>query len=293
MMRFEAFPCPQEPLFKEFQRYASKASQRYQPPSSGIALKMDILKGRIGNVQGRQSSNKSCICRPVQQSTARAHPDCHHFCADLCLCRQGQRSGSNGRSPASGIKLNLPALVFGDEFGHSIAIDGDTLVASAWRTDVGNAKQQGVVYIFERDAGDPLLFNLSKTLTASDGHEFHGFGSAVAISGNTIVAGAEYDSDNGHFQAGAVYVFERNHGGANAWGEVKKLVDANFNDQFSEHGYMGDAVAIHGDTIVAGAPKKGAKSLSLNETRMATSSGVRHRKSQRPTIGRGAALAWR
>lgn len=158
-----------------------------------------------------------------------------------------------------GIKLTLPPLANGDEFGHSVDIDGDFLVASAWRTNVGANKQQGVVYLFERDSSDPLRFNVIKTLTANDGRAFHGFGSAVAIAGDTIVVGAIYDNDNSHFQAGAAYVFQRNHGGANAWGQVKKLVDANFDDEWSEHGYMGESVAIHGDTIVVGAPKQRGK----------------------------------
>lgn len=86
-------------------------------------------------------------------------------------------------------------------------------------------------------------------LTASDGAELAYFGSAVSVSGDTVVVGAQWESEIAP-QAGAAYVFERDQGGANQWGEVKKLTafDAFTLDLF------GVAVSISGDTIVVGAP---------------------------------------
>ena len=53
---------------------------------------------------------------------------------------------------------------------------------------------------------------------------YHRFGYSVAISGNTIVVGAYVDDISNNTNQGAAYIFERNQGGVNNWGEVKKLV---------------------------------------------------------------------
>src|SRR3990172_5247287 len=93
-----------------------------------------------------------------------------------------------------------------------------------------------------------------KKLTASDaeaGDAFSFF--SVAVSGDTAVVGAPFE-DAGGEDAGAAYVFERNQGGANNWGEVKKLIasDAQLLDRF------GFSVAVSGDTAVVGAYEEDA-----------------------------------
>ena len=49
------------------------------------------------------------------------------------------------------------------------------------------------------------------------------FGHSVAISGDTVVVGAIQEDDNGT-NSGAAYIFSRNKGGFNVWGEVTKLL---------------------------------------------------------------------
>jgi hypothetical protein len=68
------------------------------------------------------------------------------------------------------------------------------------------------------------------------------FGSAVAVSGDTIVVG-DFAADS---LLGAAYVFV--HQG-NAWHPQGHLTASN-----AESDYFGDAVGIHGDTIAVGAP---------------------------------------
>ncbi len=60
--------------------------------------------------------------------------------------------------------------------------------------------------------------------------------------------------DAGGDRAGAAYVFQRNQGGADNWGEVKKLTasDAQAVDAF------GYGVAVSGETTVVGAPGEDA-----------------------------------
>jgi len=64
------------------------------------------------------------------------------------------------------------------------------------------------------------------------------------------VVGA-YKDDELDTDAGAAYVFERDNGGADNWGQVTKILapDGAHSDQF------GNAVAIDADLIVVGAPE--------------------------------------
>jgi len=77
-----------------------------------------------------------------------------------------------------------------------------------------------------------------------------GFGSGVAVSGNTLVVGAPHQTGPG-LNAGRVMVYDRNAGVGTPWGQVAELVskDLAAGDRF------GQAVAIDGDFIVVGAPQ--------------------------------------
>ena len=88
-------------------------------------------------------------------------------------------------------------------------------------------------------------------LTASDAAAFDFFGGrlathSVAVSGNTIVVGADSHDDAGP-NSGVAYVFQRLRG---AWIEVAKLTasDGAAGDRF------GFTAAASGRTIVVGAP---------------------------------------
>jgi isopentenyl diphosphate isomerase/L-lactate dehydrogenase-like FMN-dependent dehydrogenase len=86
-------------------------------------------------------------------------------------------------------------------------------------------------------------------LTASDYAAYDFFGDAVAISADIIVVGVSLADVSGQFNAGAAYVFARNSGGADQWGQVKKLTASNC----ASGDIFGTSVAISGDIIVAGA----------------------------------------
>ena len=98
---------------------------------------------------------------------------------------------------------------------------------------------------------DQFLSNLIQEdtkLTASDGEDGGQFGSSISISGDTIIIGAPFENIEGNGR-GAVYVFDRNHGGEGNWGEVTKLIASDPED----YDWFGKAVAIDGNTIVVGA----------------------------------------
>ena len=136
----------------------------------------------------------------------------------------------------------------GDELGWSVAVDDDTLVIGALGDDDTN-NLSGSAYVFTRVAGG---WTQAGKLTASVPKVDAGFGHAVAVHGDTIVVGAYEEDHTAAVDAGAAYVFTRPSGGWATGTETAKLTasDAAASDQF------GTSVAVHGDTIVVGAPEQ-------------------------------------
>ncbi len=134
----------------------------------------------------------------------------------------------------------------GDNFAWAVAASGDTMVAGA-KFDDDNGPASGSAYVFDRDQGGPGAWGQVTKLLASDGTNGANFGWAVAISGDTVVVGANSDHSMG-FERGAAYVYERDLGGASAWGEVLRLVPS---DLLSTT-FFGHTVSIFGDTAVVG-----------------------------------------
>jgi hypothetical protein len=136
-----------------------------------------------------------------------------------------------------------------DNFGWSVCIDGDTIVIGAFFDDVGANVDQGSAYVYERDYGGPDNWGEVTKLTASDGTGNDRLGWSVSIFGDTIVAGAYGDQIGPNAAQGSAYVFERDLGGADNWGERIKLTAADglAND------YYGYSVSVYADTLVVGA----------------------------------------
>jgi hypothetical protein len=140
----------------------------------------------------------------------------------------------------------------GDLFGYSVAVSGDTVVVGAYWDSHASGEGAGSAYVFERNQGGPDAWGLVQKLTASDATEYDSFGSSVAISGDTIVVGAENAGSGGIFSpppSGSAYVFARNQGGPDNWGQVGRLVAL-----YEPPGIdFGCSVGISGDTVVVGA----------------------------------------
>ena len=145
-------------------------------------------------------------------------------------------------------KLTASDAADGDYFGTSVSISGGTAVVGAPYEDSGGT-DSGAAYIFYRDQGGDDNWGQEAKLTASDAADGDLLGWSVAISSNYAVVGAPYYEDSGGTDSGAAYVFFRNEGGDNNWGQVAKLTasDAADGDHF------GISVAISGDFVVVGA----------------------------------------
>ena len=75
------------------------------------------------------------------------------------------------------------------------------------------------------------------------------FGSALALAGDTVLIGAPGTTIDARQRQGAAYLFEREAGGPDAWGEVARLLAY---DGLSE-GQFGSAVALDGAAKIIGA----------------------------------------
>ena len=133
-------------------------------------------------------------------------------------------------------------------FGSSVAISGDTAVVGARRADGAGPTNSGSAYVFSRNQGGADNWGEVRRLTASDAAADDRFGSSVSISGDTVVVGAPSDDHAGPF-SGSVYVFGRNQGGADNWGEVEKLTASDAEPEAN----FGRSLAISADTVVIGA----------------------------------------
>lgn len=165
-----------------------------------------------------------------------------------------------------------------DNFGNSVALSGDTLVVGAvyessnatginGNQSDNSASQSGAVYVFNR-SGTPAVWSQQAYLKASNTEAFDSFGISVAISGNTLVAGATHESsnatgvdgnqaNNSASSSGAAYVFIRN---GVTWSQQAYLKASN-----TELGdWFGNSVAISSDTLVVGAYQEDSNATGLN-----------------------------
>jgi len=152
--------------------------------------------------------------------------------------------------PAGGWKNMTETAELTSQYGAflSVAISGNVVVAGAPSVNGGGV---ALVYVKPRN-GWVSTGSYAAELTASDGSNGSpSLGWSVAISGNTIVAGGIYATVGSTTFQGAAYVFVEPAGGWKTATETAKLTasDGRYQD------YLGEAVAITGSNIVAGAPQ--------------------------------------
>jgi FG-GAP repeat/Abnormal spindle-like microcephaly-assoc'd, ASPM-SPD-2-Hydin len=131
-----------------------------------------------------------------------------------------------------------------DNFGHSVGMDGSTVVVGAYQHTVGSNSGQGAAYVFAENGG---TWSQQAELTASDGAAGDLFGDSVAVSGNTVVVGANFHTVGANAKQGAAYVFSGNGG---TWSQQAELSasDGAAGDWF------GYSVVVSGSTAVVGVP---------------------------------------
>ncbi|WP_434045103.1 MULTISPECIES: cadherin-like beta sandwich domain-containing protein [Sorangium] len=163
-----------------------------------------------------------------------------------------------------------------DNFGHSLALSGDTLAVAAPGEDssaVGvngdqasnTAPNAGAVYVFTRSGA---TWSQQAYLKASNTDAQDQFGNAVTLDGDTLVVGAPSEdssaigvngaqANNTASQAGAAYVFTR---AGTAWTQQAYLKASNTGsgDRF------GASVALYRDTLAVGATGEASSATGVN-----------------------------
>lgn len=128
-------------------------------------------------------------------------------------------------------KISVPGLGVGANFGDALAIDGLNLLVGC--------PNRASVFVFRFDGA-----SWTHTDTVSSTDHAGRFGQSVDISGDQFVVGAFREFQNGS-NAGAAFLFSLSNGQAT---EILRIAPG------GPHAWFGKSVAIHGGTIVVGAP---------------------------------------
>ncbi|HEX8338701.1 MAG TPA: Calx-beta domain-containing protein, partial [Pyrinomonadaceae bacterium] len=131
-----------------------------------------------------------------------------------------------------------------DSFGLSVDVDGDTAVVGALSDDINATNDnRGSAYAFARSGS---TWTQQGKFTADAGTTGSGFGSEVAVSGDTAIVGSPVETVGTTANQGAAYVFRRT--GA-TWAREQRIVITGV-----EPGDLfGNGVDVDGDTAVIGA----------------------------------------
>ncbi|MBK9306700.1 MAG: cadherin-like beta sandwich domain-containing protein [Nitrospira sp.] len=189
----------------------------------------------------------------------------------------------------------------GDNFGYSVAIDGETLGVGA-RGEESNAvgingnqandsmSFAGAVYVFTRSG---TTWTQQAYVKASNTGTGDRFGSSIALSGDTLAVGAPTEDGNGTganppdsgtiVDSGAAYVFTRS---GTTWSQQAYIKTSNTGglDQF------GWKVALDGDTLIVSAANEQV-TIDLGEDSVAT--GINGNQSDNSATDSGAAYVFR
>jgi autotransporter-associated beta strand protein len=140
-------------------------------------------------------------------------------------------------------KLTAADGAAGDQFGHAVTLDGDTVVVGAFQHNLFGWNDAGSAYVFVRSG---TTWTEQQKLTAPVPYSGALFGSAVAIRGDLVLVGAEGVDVGFVPRAGAAHLFTRS---GTQWSHQQQLsaMDPGSLDRF------GSVVAVGPELLVVGA----------------------------------------
>ncbi|MXY42882.1 MAG: hypothetical protein F4Y50_02280 [Dehalococcoidia bacterium] len=151
-------------------------------------------------------------------------------------------------STAEHRELPKPDIMPYDEYGWSVYVSGEMVIAGAPGDSNENGNDAGSAYLFmmpddgwasETSLSDPV------TLKAHDGPAGDRFGQSVAVDGEALVIGVPGDHER---VSGEAYLFARRN---NEWDYRRIVLDV---PDANPGGRLGTSVSVSRDTIVVGAP---------------------------------------
>jgi len=217
------------------------------------------------------SGNTAVIGAPNEDSNAvdgQTNNSAQDSGAAYVFIREGQVWVQQAFLKASNAEAN-------DRFGWSVAISGDTILVGAFGEDSNGVagdpanndyESAGAAYVFTRNGNE---WSQSAYLKASHPGVKDYFGSAVAISGDTIVIGAYAEDSNATGVngddtndlvgcSGAAYIFVRSGG---AWTQQAYLKASNTGEEDDSFGY---SVAVSNNTVVIGAYMEDSNAITVD-----------------------------
>ena len=144
-------------------------------------------------------------------------------------------------------KLVGASIVAGEQFGVSAAISNYTAVVGAQ-----NDGTNGTAHIFTRSGS---TWSQQTTLIPSGPTGGAYSGRSVGIDSDTVVVGSYFDDASGYNNAGSMTVFTRSNG---SWSQLQHTYPADIRSPDN----FGRSVAVHNNTIVAGAPAHDTNGVS-------------------------------
>ncbi len=189
------------------------------------------------------------------------------------------RNGTNWTEQAYLKPAAVGTSQSGDLFGYSVSVSGDTVVVGAILED-GSATgtnntpndgrgDSGAAYVFIRSGSN---WSQQAYIKASNTGGDDNFGRSVAVSGHTVIVGANGEDSSstgvnsspneGAFGSGAAYVFVRS---GTIWSQQAYLKPSAVGTT-QDYDSFGSSVAISGDTVVVGAPGEFSSTTGINST---------------------------
>lgn len=162
------------------------------------------------------------------------------FAAAAVIAPAVPAMGADGVFAEQMVRLHAPDAVTGDEYGYSVAIDGDTAVVGV----PGDDTDRGAVYVYVRT---PAGWVFQQKLTASTRAAGDRFGHSVAVAGDHIAVGAPGRTVSAQSEAGSIYTFRRVGG---IW-QPPALRDNPAPQAGEQYGW---AIDMDGTTLVVGEP---------------------------------------
>jgi hypothetical protein len=155
----------------------------------------------------------------------------------------GNVGGAPDFSGATPTTVSAPEEDFGNQFGYTVAVSGDTVAVGAYSEwfDLTNA---GGVHVYTQSG---TSFEPQAVLHAQPSADDTFFGYAVSISGDVLWSTAPAYSEPVNL-AGAAYVLTR---GGDSWLSQSMVQE----EDAHEGGNFGRSVAVSGSTAVIGAPQ--------------------------------------
>ena len=139
-----------------------------------------------------------------------------------------------------------------NQFGWSIAIQGDLAMVGSISATVGQNSSQGAVYMFSQSGGS---WTQTQKFSSDDGVSGDSFGWSIALDGDTALIGTGFVTVNGNEFQGAAYFFD---GSTGTWTQTQKVTASNG----AAFDFFGLAVVLVDDEALIGADGAGSDEFS-------------------------------